>query len=152
MGVMARMTETSTQISIARRIDAIAEWRREREHQDMVGLGPEVAARSRRSAEGLKELADYFAGLPDDDVRLSTLRKHAFSGGQFDPGPTLLLELGRFRFHDPDQTVESFVAEMVEFAEQDASENALFGGPQVPGDNPWIIRIVDDEDDDEWDA
>ena len=41
---------------------------------------------------------------------------------------------------------------MVEWAEQDASESALFGGPQVPGDNPWIIRIIDDDDDDHWDA
>lgn len=151
VGAVARMVDASTQISIARRIDAIAEWRREREFQDMVGLGPDVAARSRRSAEGLKELADYVAGVPDGDEHLRLLRKHAFSGGQFDPGPTLLLELGRFRFHDADQSIESFVAEMVEFAEQDASEHALFGGPQVPGDNPWIIRIVDDEDED-WDA
>lgn len=143
--------EASTQVSIARRIDAIAEWRREREHQDMMGLGPEVAQRSRRSADGLKELADHVASLPDDDSHIASLRNLAFSGGEFDPGPTLLNELGRFRFHDANQGVEWFVGKMVEFAEQDASENALFGGPQVPGDNPWIIRIIDD-DDDEWDA
>lgn len=145
------MMETTTQIAIARRIDAIAEWRAEREHQDMLGLGPEAAQRSRRSAAGLRELANYIAGLPDDDASILKLRELAFSGGEFDPGPLLLNELGRFRFHDPEQRVEAFVERMVEYAEQDASENALFGGPQVPDDNPWIIRIVDDEEE-HWDA
>lgn len=143
--------ETSTQIAIARRIDAIAEWRTEREQLDMRGMGPEVAARSRRSAEGLRELANHVAALPDDDAYIVALRKLAFSGGEFDPGPIMLNELGRFRFHEPKQTVESFVGKMVEYAEQDASEHALFGGPQVPGDNPFIIRVVID-DDDEFDA
>ncbi len=142
--------ENMTQIAIARRIDEIAEWRAEREHQDMLGLGPEAARRSRRSAAGLRELANYIAGLPDDDPHVVKLREMAFSGGQFDPGPVLLTELGRFRFHEPEQTVQAFLGKMVECAEQDVSESALFGGPQVPGDNPWIIRIVDDED--EWDA
>ena len=52
-------------------VDAIAEWRAEREFQDMMGLGPEAAQRSRRSAEGLRELANHIAGLPDDDARLT---------------------------------------------------------------------------------
>lgn len=142
--------ETSTQIAIARRVDAIAEWRAEREQLDMRGMGPEVAARNRRSAEGLRELANHIAALPDDDTEIGALRNLAFSGGEFDPGPIMLNELGRFRFHEAEQTVESFVSKMVEYAEQDASENALFGGPQVPGDNPFIIRVV--IDDDEFDA
>lgn len=145
--------ESTTQISIARRIDAIAEWRAEREFQDMMGLGPEAAQRSRRSAEGLRELANHIAGLPDDDARLAKLRALAFAGGEFDPGPALLNELGRFRFHEAEQQVETFVDKMVEWAEQDASEIAMFGGPQVPGDNPFIHRVIviDDEEDD-WDA
>ena len=146
------MMETTTQIAIARRIDTIADWRAEREHQDMLGLGPEVAQRSRRSAAGLRELANYIAGLPDDHEGIVKLRELAFSGGEFDPGPILLNELGRFRFHEPEQRVETFLERMVEWAEQDASESALFGGPQVPGDNSWIIRIIDDDDDDHWDA
>lgn len=151
---MTRTMEATTQISIARRIDAIAEWRAEREFQDMMGLGPEAAARSRRSAEGLRELANYIAGLPDDDARLVKLRGVAFAGGEFDPGPMLLNELGRFRFHEAEQPVETFVDRMVEWAEQDASEIAMFGGPQVPGDNPFIHRIVivDDDDEDDWNA
>ncbi|CAN5838885.1 hypothetical protein BH20CHL2_BH20CHL2_09130 [soil metagenome] len=146
------MMETSAQIAIARRIDAIAEWRTEREHQDMIGLGPEAARRSRRSAEGLRELADHVAGLADEDDNIAALRKLAFSGGAFDPGPIMLNELGRFRFHEAAQTVESFVSKMVEYAEQDASEHAQFGGPQVPGDNPFIVRVVIDDDDEEFDA
>ena len=47
---MTRTMESTTQISIARRIDAIAEWRAEREFQDMMGLGPEAAARTARHA------------------------------------------------------------------------------------------------------
>lgn len=144
------MMETTTQIAVARRIDAIAVWRTEREHQDMMGLGPEAARRSRRSAEGLRELANHVAGLLDDDANVVALRKLAFSGGAFDPGPIMLNELGRFRFHEPAQTVESFVTKMVEYAEQDASEHAQFGGPQAPGDNPFIVRVV--IDDDEFDA
>lgn len=144
------MMETTTQIAVARRIDAIAVWRTEREHRDMMGLGPEAARRSRRSAEGLRELANHVAGLPDDDAHVVALRKLAFSGGAFDPGPIMLNELGRFRFHEPAQTVESFVSKMVEYAEQDASEHAQFGGPQAPGDNPFIVRVV--IDDDEFDA
>ncbi len=146
------MMETSTQIAIARRIDAIAEWRTEREHQDMMGLGPEAANRSRRSAEGLRKLADHVAGLADDDANIVALRNLAFSGGEFDPGPALLNELGRFRFHEAHQTVESFLSKMVEYAEQDASEHALFGGPQVPGDNPFISRAVIDGDEEDFDA
>lgn len=143
--------DSSTRASIARRIDAIADWRAEREFQDMLGLGPEAAARSRRSAEGLRELANHVAGLDDDDANLSRLREIAFSGGEFDPGPMLLTELGRFRFHEPDQPIPGFVAKMVEYAEQDASEIAMFGGLQLPGDNPFIVRVVIDDEDD-WDA
>ncbi len=115
----------------------------------MLGLGPEAALRSRRSAEGLRELANHIAGLTSDHPHVVRLQQLAFAGGQFDPGPLLLNELGRFRFHEPEQQVEAFLEHMVELAEQDVSEIALFGGPQVPGDNPWVIRIVDDEED--WD-
>jgi hypothetical protein len=144
--------ESTTKLSIARRIDAIAAWRAEREFQDMMGLGPEAAARSRRSAEGLRELASHIAGLADDDPRLARLRTLAFAGGEFDPGPMLLNELGRFRFHEAEQQVEAFVGKMVEWAEQDASEIAMYGGPQLPGDNPFIHRVVIIDDDDDWDA
>lgn len=137
--------------SIAERIDAIAAWRRERERQDMYGLGPEVAARSRQSAEGLDELGAYVTSLDASDERLVTIARLAFYGDQFDPGATMLHELGRFRFHDPDTSVAAFVGRMAELAELDASERDQFGGPQVPGDNPWRPGwLPPDEDEDNW--
>jgi len=140
--------------AIAARIVSIAEWRREREQQDMLGLGPEAAARSRRSADGLLELADHVRSLADDDARLAQLQQLAFSGGQFDPGATLLNELGRFRFHDEAATVEGFVDFMVELAEQDANEMGRWGGPQVAGDEPWrstwTVDLRDIDDEEEW--
>jgi hypothetical protein len=137
--------------SISERITGIAEWRREREHQDMMGLGPEVAARSRRSASGLMELAGYIASLPPDDPRLTRIAVLAFYGEQFDPGATMLHELGRFRFHDPDVSVDGFVDRMVELAELDHSERDHLGGIQVPGDNPWRPGwLPPDEEEDEW--
>ncbi|CAN0504728.1 unnamed protein product, partial [Phaeothamnion confervicola] len=89
---------SDTRRAIVERIEAIAAWRREREFQDMLGLGPEAAARSRRSADGLDALAASIATLADDDPRLVRLRRAAFRGEVFDPGATLLTELGRFRF------------------------------------------------------
>lgn len=137
--------------SIAERVEAIAAWRREREQQDMYGLGPEVAARSRRSAEGLDELATYVGSLDESDERLRTIARLAFYGDQFDPGATMLHELGRFRFHDPEATVAGFLNRMVELAELDASERDQFGGPQVPGDNPWRPGwLPPDEEEDNW--
>lgn len=141
--------------AIAERIEAIAAWRREREFQDMMGLGPEAAARSRHSADGLEALAAYVAALPETDSRLERLRKTSFRGEIFDPGATLLNELGRFRFHDPDVTVETFLDRMAEWAEQDEREMGEWGGPQLAGDNPWRanwsvqVDSSTDEDDDE---
>ena len=142
--------------AVVERIEAIAAWRREREFQDMMGLGPEAAARSRRSAEGLDALAAYVRSLPDDDARLERLRRAAFRGEVFDPGATLLTELGRFRFHDPDAPVEAFLDRMAEWAEQDEREMGEWGGPQIAGDNPWratwtvqVNAPADEDDDDE---
>ena len=148
MGLVHRVQE-----AIAERILEIARWRDEREQQDMVGLGPEAAARSRRSAAGLRDLAAHVRMLPADDPRLARLGELAFRGDRFDPGASLLTELGRFRFHDADATVDGFVTAMVELAEQDAREQGQFGGPQVPGDNPWAADwVVDlrDIDEEEW--
>lgn len=141
--------------AIAERIFRIAEWREERAFQDMLGLGPEAAERSNRSATGLRGLADHVRSLADDDERILRLTRLTFSGEIFDPGASLLNELGRFRFHDPDSSVEQFVTFMVELAERDASEQGQWGGPQLPGDNPWqpswIVDLRDpDEDEEDW--
>lgn len=137
--------------AIAGRVEAIAAWRREREQRDMIGLGPDVAARSRRSAAGLDALAAHVRSLDAADDRLDTIGRLAFHGHQFDPGATMLHELGRFRFHDPDVTLDGFVSRMAELAELDASERDQFGGPQVPGDNPWRPGwLPPDEEEDNW--
>jgi hypothetical protein len=141
--------------AIVERIDAIAVWRQERELQDMMGLGPEAAMRSRRSADGLRELSAYVASLPDDDVRFTSLLRLAFSGEYFDPGASLLNELGRFRFHDPEQPVDQFFDVMVRLAERDREEMGQWGGPQIGGDNPWganwVVTLRDpDEDEEDW--
>jgi hypothetical protein len=145
---------SDARIAIAERIEAIAQWRRDREQQDMLGLGPDAAMRSRRSAKGLDELAAHVRALPPEDERLIQLREVAFHGEVFDPGATLLNELGRFRFHDPDVTVESVLERMIEFAERDEREMGEFGGPQIPGDNPWranwVLQVQ--TDDEEYDA
>jgi hypothetical protein len=137
--------------AICERIESIAAWRREREQQDMYGLGPDVAARSKRSAEGLLELSAHIASLPPDDLRVARLAELAFYGDQFDPGATMLHELGRFRFHDPNVSVDGFVDRLVELAILDHSERDQIGGRQAPGDNPWRPGwLPPDEAEDEW--
>lgn len=137
--------------AIEERILAIADWRREREMQDMLGLGPDVVNRSRTSAEGLDQLAETVSNLADDDPRIVELERLAFSGEVFTPGATVLTELGRFRFHDPEQELDGFITSLVTFAQQDLDEMGLWGGPQLPGDNPWganwVVSIEDDEED-----
>lgn len=138
-------------LAIQERIIAIAEWRRERELQDMLGLGPEQAIRSRRSADGLEQLAAFIDTLPHDDQRIADLERLAFSGQAFVPGATLLEELGRFRFHDAETEIDAFIGQMVEFARRDEEEMGMWGGPQIAGDNPWganwVVTIEDEEDD-----
>lgn len=140
--------------AIEERVRAIAGWRREREMQDMLGLSQEAAQRSRRSADGLLELADAFAVLADDDARIADLERLAFSGDMFVPGATLLEELGRFRFHDATTEIDAFIANMVTFAERDVEEMGIWGGPQIAGDNPWganwIVSIEDEDEEEDW--
>lgn len=138
--------------AIVERIRSIAAWRSERELQDMLGLGPEAAQRSQRSASGLVELADYIASLPDDDDRILSLERAAFSGEMFSPGATLLTELGRFRFHDADQEIDPFMTAMVGFAERDVEEMGIWGGAQVAGDNPWRANwtVSWEEEEEDW--
>lgn len=137
--------------AIEERVRAIADWRREREMQDMLGLGPEAAQRSRRSSDGLLELAESIAKLADDDGRIVDLERLAFSGETFVPGATLLSELGRFRFHEPDTEIDVFLGQMVEYAQRDEVEMGLWGGPQIAGDNPWganwVVTVEDEEED-----
>lgn len=140
--------------AIEERVRAIADWRREREMQDMLGLGPEAAQRSRRSSDGLLELAESIAKLAEDDGRIADLERLAFSGEMFVPGATLLSELGRFRFHEPDTEIDVFLGQMVEYAQRDEVEMGLWGGPQIAGDNPWganwVVTVEDEDEEEDW--
>ena len=128
------MASADVRAAIVERIQAVGEWRRDRvRHDPALGTDP----RQRRSAAGLDELASFIAGLPADDARLQTLHRLTFSGGTFDPGASLLMELGRFRFFDAAETCDVFLDRMTELAAFDRREAGEFGGPQVPGDEPW---------------
>lgn len=134
VGTRGGRVDNGTRDAIGARLVAIAEWRRERFR---LGMMADQDPRNLRSATGIDELAAYIQALPADDPRLAELRRLAFSGGQFDPGAALLIELGRFRFHDPNVTLDGFVDHMVALARFDANERGQFGGPQIPGDEPW---------------
>lgn len=109
----------------------IADWRRQRAREYDRDL------RNVRTADGLDELADAIDDLPADDPRLVRLSQLGLRGELFEPGQQLHYEIGRFRFHHADVTTDGFLTTMVELAEIDMREQGEFGGPQVPGDEPW---------------
>lgn len=109
----------------------LAAWRRGRYQDDL---------RDRRNlqcADGLEEFATYVESLPNDDNHLHRLGQLALHGERFEPGQQTAYELGRFRFYSADATLEGLLENLVELAEKDAGEYGRFGGPQVPGDEPW---------------
>lgn len=112
-------------------LDRIAGWRRQRAQEY------DRDDRNVRTADALDALAEHIRALPDDDPRLAHLARLTLRGDVFEPGQQLHYEIGRFRFHHPEATVESFFDMMIELARTDANEHGHFGGPQVPGDEPW---------------
>jgi hypothetical protein len=128
---VARAAPGDVRRPLADYLAGIADWRRQkaREH--------DRDARNLRTADGLGELADHIASLPPDEPRLDRLARLGLRGEVFEPGQMLHYEVGRFRFHHPEATVDGFLTTMVELAEADMRERGEFGGPQVPGDEPW---------------
>ncbi len=112
-------------------LGGIADWRRQRAQEY------DRDTRNLRTADGLDELAALIRDLPPDDPRLDRLARLGLRGEVFDPGQQLHYETGRFRFFHPDASVDAFLDTMVELAESDMREQGRFGGPQVPGDEPW---------------
>lgn len=112
-------------------LGGIADWRRQRAREY------DRDARNLRTAAGLDELAAYIRSLPADEPRLARLARLGLRGEAFAPGQQLHYETGRFRFHHPEATIDGFLTTMVELAEADMRERGEFGGPQVPGDEPW---------------
>jgi hypothetical protein len=109
----------------------LAAWRRQR-FQDALR-----DRRNLRSADGLGEFAVYVEQLPGDEPRLVRLAQLTLQGERFEPGQMTAYELGRFRFYAEDATLDGLLDQLIELAEADHRERGHFGGPQVPGDEPW---------------
>ncbi len=125
------MTEFDLRPSIADHFRSIAGWRRSRYQDDLRDQ------RNLVSAAGLDALANWVAALPADDSRLMTLSRYAAIGSSFTPGQQALIEIGRFRFYQPETEFDSFLDQLALLAEADHGERGRFGGQQVPGDEPW---------------
>ena len=112
----------------------IAIWRRSRA-EDL-----DRDPRNSRVAGALDQLAAWVVTLPPDDERLMALDRLLGAGDTFEPGQTTLLEIGRFRFYYPETSFDGFLSHLVETATFDRDEQGRFGGPTVPGDDPWVPR------------
>jgi hypothetical protein len=116
---------------MAEYLRSVATWRRQRYQDDLRD------ARNLRSATALDELAAHVLALPPEDARLQRLHGLAVQGEAFVPGQQTAYEIGRFRFFSDEAGLDAFVDRIVELAAADRGEQGRFGGPQVPGDNPW---------------
>jgi hypothetical protein len=123
--------EKSFQRSMANYLRDVAAWRRRRYQDDLRD------ARNLQSAAALEQLADYVLQLPAGNETLLQLATLTIEGGEFLPGQQTAYEIGRFRFYNQEATFDGFLAQLVELARADRGERGHFGGPQVPGDNPW---------------
>jgi hypothetical protein len=110
---------------------ATAAWRRRKAEEY------DRDARNLRAAVALEELADHVLSLPPDDPRLVALQRLAATGDDFTPDQRVLYELGRFRFHQPDTSLDPFLDTLVTLAEADRGEAGRFGGRLPEGDDPW---------------
>ncbi|MFN8662538.1 MAG: hypothetical protein U0075_11645 [Thermomicrobiales bacterium] len=126
------MPEPSTfQRSFADFCDATAQWRRRKAEEY------DRDERNVRAANALQELGAFVLSLPPDDQRLRDLQRLAGTGEDFTPDQRVLYELGRFRFHQPDASIDAFLTQLVALAEADRGEAGRFGGLMPVGDDPW---------------
>lgn len=127
--------ESDVPAAIANYLRGISRWRRARYNDDLRD------ARNLRAAAGLDELADYVEQLPIGDPRVARLAAIAMDGAFFAPGQQTSYEIGLFRFHNAEATLDGFLDKIVEFAEADRREHGEFGGRQVEGDSPWRASL-----------
>ena len=111
--------------------DATAQWRRRKAEEY------DRDERNVRTANALQEFGAFVLSLPSDDQRLRDLQRLAGTGEEFTPDQRVLYELGRFRFHQPDASMDAFLTQLVVLAEADRGESGRFGGRLPEGDDPW---------------
>jgi hypothetical protein len=119
------------QRSFAAFCDATAQWRRRKAEEY------DRDERNLRTANALQEFGVFVLSLPPDDQRLRDLQRLAGTGEDFTPDQRVLYELGRFRFHQPDASMDGFLTQLVVLAEADRGEAGRFGGLLPEGDDPW---------------
>jgi hypothetical protein len=119
------------QLSFAAFCDATAQWRRRKAEEY------DRDERNMRTAQALEEFGSFVRSLPPDDQRLRDLQRLAGSGDDFTPDQRVLYELGRFRFHHSDVSMDAFLTQLVALAEADRGEAGRFGGQLPEGDDPW---------------
>ena len=119
------------QRSFAAFCEATAQWRRRK------AVEYDRDERNVRTANALVEFGAYVMSLPPDDQRLRDLQRLAGTGEDFTPDQRVLYELGRFRFFQPDASMDAFLTQLVALAEADRGEAGRFGGLMPEGDDPW---------------
>lgn len=123
--------EDLTRRAFAQYAHSIADWRRRRYDDDLRDR------RNLRSADAIAEFASYVESLPVDDPRLVRLGQLCLLGEVFELSQRAAYELGRFRFFSDEASPDRFLDQLVELVQADSREHHNFGGPQVPGDEPW---------------
>jgi hypothetical protein len=119
------------QRSFAAFCDSTAQWRRRKAEEY------DRDVRNVRTANALQEFGAFVLSLPPDDQRLRDLQRLAGTGEDFTPDQRVLYELGRFRFFQPDASMDAFLTQLVALAEADRGEAGRFGGILPEGDDPW---------------
>ncbi len=119
------------QRSFAAFCDSTAQWRRRKAEEY------DRDVRNLRTANALEEFGAFVLSLPPDDQRLRDLQRLAGTGEDFTPDQRVLYELGRFRFFQPDASMDAFLTQLVALAEADRGEAGRFGGILPEGDDPW---------------
>lgn len=119
------------QRSFAAFCDATAQWRRRKAEEY------DRDQRNLRAALALEEFGAFVLSLSPEDQRLRDLQRLAGFGEEFTPDQRVLYELGRFRFHQADASMDAFLTQLVVLAEADRGEAGRFGGHLPEGDDPW---------------
>lgn len=117
--------------SLADYLLQVAAWRRRRAEEY------DRDERNLVAADGLEELAAHILQLPQDDERLAVLAEVAVLHDEFMPGQQTSYEIGRFRFHFAETSLDGFLNHITRIAVADSEERGRFAGKLPEGDDPW---------------